>query len=156
MEREVSGARSILGRIADGHGMLTGKRVVWSRGSFRKAHVMVQVWQLSSPCSEMLHFFLLLCPARWVSSPGRNYIFVFLFSVPIALLYLACSMHLVSTRWMREGALVNFLSQLCHLVVDGPLPNSLNSLSCSFLTHKMGILMVPQIPASYYSASSNA
>lgn len=33
---------------------------------------------------------------------------------------------------------MNFLSQLCHLVVDGPLPNSLNSLSCSFLTRKNG------------------
>ena len=42
MEHEVSGA-NILGRIADGHGTLTGKGVVWSRGSFRKAHVMVQV-----------------------------------------------------------------------------------------------------------------
>lgn len=80
MEHEVGGA-NVLGGIAGGHGTLTRKGGVWSRGSFRKARDGAGM-TAKFPCSEMLHFFLLLCPAGWVSSPGRNYISVLLFFCP--------------------------------------------------------------------------
>lgn len=82
MEREVSGARSILGRIADGHGMLTRKKSGLEQRLFQKGTCNGAGMTVKFPLLRNVTFLPVVMSCQMGKLTGQKLHFCFPFFCP--------------------------------------------------------------------------